>query len=60
MKTLAVALSGLTVAFGFAFAVSFLDTRTPWWGHVIFGAPAILAALGFVWAARRHVGYPRS
>lgn len=56
MKTLAVALSGLTVAFGFAFTVSFLDTRTPWWGHLILGAPAIPAALGFVWATRRYVG----
>jgi hypothetical protein len=48
-------LSGLTYGFVVATAVSFLDPRTPWWGHVIFALPAVPTGLAAAAAGRRHL-----
>lgn len=55
MRYLTMALTGLTTGLLAAFAVSYLDPRTPWWGHAIFGLPAALTALGAGLAARRFL-----
>jgi hypothetical protein len=48
-------LTGLTSGLLVATAVSFLDPRTPWWGHVIFALPAVPAGLAAFAAGRRYL-----